>query len=276
MDKKRLRRLLLGEFTLGRIVRSVLFIYICLMLFAYFFADGMIFLPPPPSYVDGPGILKLETEDGETISAYYRANPSAKYTVLYSHGNAEDIGPASEFMDMFHSHGFSVMTYDYRGYGTSEGSPSEKKTYRDVEAAYNCLVDDLSVPPENIIIHGKSVGSGPAVHLAANREAGGLIVESGFVTAFRVRTHVPIVPFDDFANIGKIDHVRCPILFIHGKQDHTVPFWHGEKLFEKATAPKMNLWVESGGHNNVLGTAGEDYWKAVAEFVELIETNVAR
>jgi fermentation-respiration switch protein FrsA (DUF1100 family) len=276
MDKKKLRRLLLGEFTLGRIIRSILFVYICLMLFAHFFADGMIFLPPPPGYVDGPGILKLTTEDGQTISAYYRANPSAKYTILHSHGNAEDIGSASGFMDMYHARGFSVMTYDYRGYGTSEGSPSERKTYRDVEAAYDYLVDELSVPASNIIIHGKSVGSGMAVHLAANREAGGLIIESAFVTAFRVRTHVPIVPFDEFANIKKIADVECPILFIHGKQDRTVPFWHGEKLFEKATAPKMHLWVETAGHNDLLWEAGEDYWVTIAEFVEMVETNTAR
>jgi fermentation-respiration switch protein FrsA (DUF1100 family) len=250
---------------------SVLEIYIALLVIAYFFSDKLIFRPRPSSYNDNPAILKIETADGEEISALYLANPTADYTILHSHGNGEDIGDVHPIMASYYQKGFSVLVYDYRGYGTSEGKPSVSKSYKDADAAYEYLVKELNTPPEQIIAYGRSVGAALAVHTAYKHEVAGLIVESGFATAFRVRTVIPIAPFDKFRNIAKVPHIDCPKLFMHGEHDRVIPAWHGKALFKKASEPKMHLWVEDAGHNNVFVAADDDYWEAIGSFVEMIE-----
>jgi fermentation-respiration switch protein FrsA (DUF1100 family) len=101
----------------------------------------------------------------------------------------------------------------------------------------------------------------------------GLILESSFVTAFRVVTRIPLVPFDKFRNIYKIKQVQCPVLVIHGRDDKTIPFWHGEKLFEAANEPKLNFWVDGAGHNDLFWVAGNRYWDMIKEFTGVIRTN---
>jgi pimeloyl-ACP methyl ester carboxylesterase len=270
MDWIRLRRILVGDFTWKRLVRSLIEIYVALFVIAFFFADLLIFRPRDASYGDEIGIVKLPTEDGENISAVHLRHPAADYTVLYSHGNGEDIGDILPIVQFIYSKGFSVLAYDYRGYGMSDGRPSVKKSYLDAEAAYRYLVEDQKVAPEMIIAQGRSVGAALAIHTAYKHEIGGLIAESAFVTAYRTRTVIPLTPFDKFKNISKIDHVTCPILFIHGLKDRTIPAWHGIALHKKATSPKQCLWVEDAGHDNVLNIAWEQYWKTFDDFVESI------
>lgn len=168
--------------------------------------------------------------------------------------------------------GFSVFAYDYRGYGTSSGTASEENSYQDAEAAYDYLVNNLSVPANRIIALGRSLGGAVAVDLAHRRQLGGLIIESSFVSAYRVITKIPVFPFDKFKSLSKIKKVNCPVLVIHGTRDEVVPFWHGEKLFQEANEPKQSLWVEGAGHNNLFARAEERYEKALVEFVSLIES----
>lgn len=227
----------------------------------------MIFLPPSPGYKDDEKTIKIKTQDGETISAFYLPNEEAKYTLLISHGNAEDIGHMLPYLHELKSQGFSVFAYDYRGYGTSSGNPTEQSAYADISANYAYLTQTIGVPAERIIVMGSSLGAALAIDLAAREPVAGLIVESPFVTAFRVVTYVPLLPFDKFDNMGKISNVRCPILFVHGTHDRIVPIWHGRKLYEVATAPKQNFWVEGGGHNDLLWVAGNRYWQAIHAFV---------
>src|SRR4029077_4486173 len=163
-------------------------LYLGLLLVAVFLSDRMIFLPHPSSYRDSAEVLKITTASGKKISAVYLPNPAAKFTLLVSHGNAEDLGDDRDWLDTLRHAGFSVFAYDYEGYGTSEGKPSEKACYEDVAAAYEFLAVDLKTAPDTIIIFGRSVGTGPAAHIAAKRPSAGVILQSPFVSAFRVLT----------------------------------------------------------------------------------------
>ncbi|OKH33499.1 alpha/beta hydrolase [[Phormidium ambiguum] IAM M-71] len=270
MNKQILKKFIIGEFSYFRIMRSLFFIYACLCIYAYFFTDRIIFLPQPSTYQDNDRILKLTTKDGAKISAVYLPNPQAKFTILYSHGNAEDLGEIQFVLEELRNLGFAVFSYDYRGYGTSQGKPTETTTYKDIDAAYNYLTQKLGVNPENIILYGRSVGGGPSVDLASRKLVGGLILENTFVSTFRVATQIPIVPFDKFNNIAKIQKVRSPILIMYGKADRVIPFWHGEKLFATANEPKQVLVIENGGHDDFREVAGKKYDRALQEFTQLI------
>ncbi|MDQ4122360.1 MAG: alpha/beta hydrolase [Acidobacteriota bacterium] len=213
----------------------------------------------------------MNLASGGQISAVHLPNPQARYTILFSHGNAEDIGRALPTLEKLKAMGFSVFAYDYQGYGTSSGFPSEQNAYQDVEAAYNYLVENLGVPSDRIIAHGRSLGGAVAINLVQKRPVGGLIIESSFLTAYRVVTRIPLFPFDKFKSISKIKQVWCPVLVIHGKRDQVIPFSHGEKLFLEANKPKISFWVEEADHNNLLRMAGKGYEKALLDFVDLIE-----
>jgi fermentation-respiration switch protein FrsA (DUF1100 family) len=198
-------------------------------------------------------------------------NPNATYTILYSHGNAEDLGDIQDILHQFYEHGFSIMAYDYSGYGTSTGTPSEQTTYTNILTVYEHLLHEYHLRAEDILVFGRSVGGGPSVDLAARKPVGGLIIESSFVSAFRVVTRFPIFPFDKFNNLCKISAVSCPVLVIHGKRDGTIPFWHGKTLYEKAHFPKMKFWVDKAHHDDVVWIAGEVYWNVIEQFVDLVE-----
>lgn len=241
-------------------------VYLFLAIYGFFFADTMIFLPSPSSYRDDASLVKIPTGGRPTITARHLPCPGADATILYSHGNAEDLGDIRGDLERYCEHGFSVIAYDYRGYGTSQGRPSEKASYTDIDAVYEYLIRQARIRPETIIVQGRSVGAGPSVDLAVRRPVAGLILESAFVTAYRVLTRIPLFPFDKFDNLRKIGKVPCPVLVIHGKGDTIVPFWHGEMLYQRAQEPKMNLWVEGADHNDFRLVAGDEYWKTLARF----------
>jgi hypothetical protein len=245
-------------------------LYAVLCLLTYLLADRMIFLPPPSTYEDSARMLKFVSTGGIEISAVHLPNPTADYTILYSHGNAEDLGLIAPFLARLHEWGFAVFAYDYRGYGLSQGRPSERSAYQDAAAAYAYLTGTLGVSPSRIIAYGRSVGSGPSVDLATREPLAGLVVESGFLTAFRVLTRMPLLPFDKFRNIDKIRRVSCPVLVLHGIADEIVPLSHGRALYQAAAEPKRALWVEGAGHNDLTLVAGERQAAALREFAALI------
>ena len=143
-------------------------------------------------------VLKLTTADGATISARFFPTPKATFTLLFSHGNAEDIGYDTPFLEAVRDAGFAVFAYDYQGYGTSQGQPSEPHVYQDCEAAYNYLINNRHILPGRIIAWGRSLGAAAAVDLAARHPLAGLIMESAFTSAFRVLTRFALLPFDKF------------------------------------------------------------------------------
>ncbi|WP_254568171.1 alpha/beta hydrolase [Oscillatoria sp. HE19RPO] len=269
----KLKHLLIGEFSLKRLVRSLLFVYVSIGIYGYFFSERMIFIPQPASYSQLPGMLMLNSANEKQIAAVYLANPQADYTILYSHGNAEDLGDILPVLTQFQNIGFSVLSFDYQGYGISEGNPTERRAVQDMEAAYFYLTETLKIPPERIIVYGRSVGGGPALELAARYPVGGLVVESSFTSIFRTVTRIPIYPVDKFNNIRNIQRVNCPVLVIHGTEDEVIPFWHGEALFAAAPEPKQALWVEGAGHNDLIQVAGDRHSAALLGFVGLLEGN---
>ncbi|MGD9153618.1 MAG: alpha/beta hydrolase [Gammaproteobacteria bacterium] len=251
---------------LKSLIIFVVAIYLLFLIFAYFFADQMIFLPPLSGYIDTNDVIKLTTKDGVRISAVYLPNVHAKYTILFSHGNAEDLGYILPFLQDLNAQGFSVFSYDYRGYGTSKGRPTESRAYADANAAYDYLVNNLHVAPKHIVVFGRSLGAALAIDLAARKPVAGLIVESAFVTAFRVLTRIPVLPFDKFNNLRKIKQVRCPVLVIHAINDTVVPFWHGYKLYQVIKTPKQYLWVQNADHNDLFWVADKNYWPTIHKF----------
>jgi len=257
----------MSEYSIARFALYCGGLYLSLNLYALLVADKLIFLPQTPSYTTLPNEVKITSGNGEKINAVFLENPRAEYTILFSHGNAEDLGNVVPFMRQFHELGYSVLMYDYRGYGTSEGRPSARKTYQDIAAAYRWLIEEKGIDPKSIIAQGRSVGGGPATWLAANHEVGGLVLESTFVSAFRVKTRWPLMPWDKFNNLKFIKTVTCPVFIMHGRADEILPFWHGEKLYQAAPGKKMNLWIDNGMHNDYAYAAGPDYIRSFQTFV---------
>jgi len=234
-------------------------------------SDRLIFPAPASSYDDSPGIIKLKAADGNTIAARYFENPAATYTILHSHGNGEDIGRCKVAYDTIRSAGFNVLAYDYPGYGASTGSASESSVYASIDAAYDYLTGTLAIPPERIILYGRSVGSGPSVDLATRRPVAGLVLEGAFTSAYKAVTRIALFPGDRFENLKKMPGIKCPVLVIHGQRDCIISPSHGRKLAEAAGGPVSTLWVEKAGHNNLTSVAGESLKKSLQDFEALVK-----
>jgi abhydrolase domain-containing protein 17 len=265
------RKILIRNLSWKRLVLLLLFIYTFFALYIFFRADSMIFLPQPATYQDTKDILKLSVTGTERISAIYLPNPQSAYTLLYIHGNAEDLGDVRPLLDRWHDLGFSVFAYDYRGYGTSNGKPSESNAYQDANAAYRYLTEQLKISPQQIILYGRSLGGGSATELATRYSVAGLILESTFTSAFRVAVPFPLFPFDKFSNLVKLRKVNCPVLVMHGQADRKIPIHHGQLLYEAAPEPKISFWVAEAGHNDLIWMAGERYYQKLLSFQELVE-----
>ncbi len=265
-----LKRWVVGDVTLRRCLGSVLFVYGSLAAFAFFGADTLLYRPYPTAYVDTDETLKLTTASGARISAAFFEAPGARYTVLYSHGNAEDLDDVGYLVEQIRALGVNVLAYDYEGYGTSEGAPSERRVYEDIDAAFHYLTSARGLAPEQVILYGRSLGGGPSVDLASRAAVGGLILESTFISAFRVLTRARLLPFDRFDNLAKMPLVRCPVLVLHGTADPLIPRDQGQQLFDAATGPKLSLWVAGARHADVPIVAGPRYAVTLRAMLALV------
>ena len=246
---------------------TAVLVYVAFAAFAWLMSDRMIFQPPSPSYRAGQLPIVMVPTDGGSIATFHLPNPRAAVTVLYAHGNAEDLGQLVPYLEELRRTGFAVLAFDYRGYGMSTGSPpSAKGATSDMEAVYRHAVKTLAIPPSRIVLFGRSVGSGPATDLASRVPIGGLVLESAFVSAFRVLTRVSLLPFDRFHNLRHIRRVRAPVLVIHGTADEVIPVSHGRLLYEAAGQPRQALWIDGAHHNDVPFVAGARYWSTLAAF----------
>jgi len=230
---------------------------------AWLISDGMLYQAEYASRLAPAGGALIRAEDGRTISVLYLPNPAARYTLWYFHGNAESLGDIEPRLRALRDLGFAVFAYDYPGYGLSSGRPSEARIYASTQAALAYLRQAHGVTPDRILAFGRSMGGGPAVELAVRQPVAGLILQSAFTSVYRVMTRWPLLPFDKFENLRKIPRVRCPVLVMHGKEDHLVTFDHGEALFAAAPAPKWHLWSELAGHNDFEVFDGDAYRAAL-------------
>lgn len=178
----------------------------------------------------------------------------SRFTILFSHGNAVDLGQmTSFFIGLGQRINCNIFSYDYSGYGTSTGKPSEKNLYADIDAAWHALRTQYGISPENIILYGQSIGTVPTVDLASRYEVGAVILHSPLMSGMRVafpatkRTWF----FDAFPSIDKVPKVTSPVLVIHGTHDEVIDFSHGVTIYEKCQRPVEPLWVEGAGHNDV-------------------------
>lgn len=201
----------------------------------------------------------MNTSLHNRIPAFF-IDRGAKYTVLFSHGNAEDLGMIYDwFKEMSQEIDVNIMAYDYAGYGISLGETSEEAIYADIEAAFAYLTTVKDIPPSSIILYGRSLGTGPTCYLAAKQSklrqpVRGIVLQSPLLSAYRVAFHFRFsMPGDMFCNIDVIDKVECPVMIIHGTRDEVVPFWHGQELFLNIQTKyrARPFWVEGAGHNNI-------------------------
>ena len=249
------------------VLLTAVLVYVAFAAFAWLMSDRMIFQPLSPSYRAGQLPIVMVPTDGGSIATLHLPNPRAAVTLLYAHGNAEDLGQLVPYLEELRRTGFAVLAFDYRGYGMSTGSPpSAKGATSDMEAVYRHAVKTLAIPPSRIVLFGRSVGSGPATDLASRVPIGGLVLESAFVSAFRVLTRVSLLPFDRFHNLRHIRRVRAPVLVIHGTADEVIPVSHGRLLYEAAGQPRQALWIDGAHHNDVPLVGGTRYWSALTAF----------
>ncbi|PKA65495.1 hypothetical protein AXF42_Ash005829 [Apostasia shenzhenica] len=214
----------------------------------------------------------IETKAGNKIIATFWRHPYARFTLLYSHGNAADLGQMLDLFIELRAHlRVNVMSYDYSGYGASSGKPSEFNTYYDIEAVYECLKREYGVTQEELILYGQSVGSGPTLHLAARLpRLRGVVLHSAILSGIRVLYPVKMTFwFDIFKNIDKIRVVSCPVLVIHGTADDIVDWSHGKRLWELAKEKYDPLWIKGGGHCNL--ETYPEYIRHLRKFINAME-----
>ncbi|CAI9280466.1 unnamed protein product [Lactuca saligna] len=234
-------------------------------------SSGLLLLDRFP-HRENVDVLKLPTRRGNKIVAVYVRYPMATRTILYSHGNAADIGQMYElFIDLSIHLKVNLMGYDYSGYGQSSGKPSEHNTYADIEAAYKCLEESYNTKQEDIILYGQSVGSGPTVNLAARLpRLRAVVLHSPILSGLRVMYPVKHTYwFDIYKNIDKIQFVKCPVLVIHGTADEVVDCSHGKQLWELCEEKYEPLWIKGGKHCNL--ELYPEYIKHLKKFITIVE-----
>lgn len=212
------------------------------------------------------------SEDGTRIHAWLVRAERPVGVLLYFHGNAGNLAHRSEKLRRLRNAGFTIFIPDYRGYGRSEGSPTEEGVYKDARAAHDYLVTLPNIDPSRIIAHGVSLGGAVAVDVAVHRRFAAMILESTFSSAPDVAAAVyPFLParflmrtrLDSESKIGSL---HLPLLFIHGTNDSVIPFRLGKKLFEAANHPKRFEPIAGADHNDILFVAGESYLSLLRDF----------
>ncbi len=235
---------------------------VCLGLFflVHYLERNGVFFPGRDMTLDPSRVglayedLYLTTADGVRINAWFVRAPGGRSTLIFAHGNAGTMSDRIMKIKFFHDLGLNVLIFDYRGYGRSEGRPSEKGLYRDALAAYDHLKSRTGVDMKHIIVYGASLGGAVAVDLACHRPIAALVADSSITSAKDMAGILyPYLPSFflslKFDNMNKIKHLTMPKLFIHSPDDHVVPFSMGRRLFEAAASPKEFL-QSSGGHND--------------------------
>lgn len=215
--------------------------------------------------------VDLHAADGTRLKGWFVPNPEACRVLMFFHGNTRNISHCMDSLALFHRLGFSVMLFDYRGYGESEGSPAEDGTYLDAQAAWEYLLRERGLAPDDIVVLGRSLGAAIASWLAARHPPRALVIESTFTSLPDVAAdHHPWLPARVLARYRypvaeHLARIRCPVLIVHSRADEIVPFHHAERLLGIAPGPKELLEIE-GMHYNGYRTSGPRYEEGLAAF----------
>lgn len=215
----------------------------------------------------------LTTEDGVRIHGWFVPVHGARATVLHLHGNGGNISHRLERIAIFRALGFNIFLIDYRGYGKSEGRPSEEGTYLDARAGWHYLVDKRGLAPSDIILHGESLGGGVATELATEQTPAALIVESSFSSMVTLGSELyPWLPVRwvsryTYPSQENLARVRAPLLVIHSRDDEIIPFHHAQALFAAAADPKQLLEIR-GDHNGGFVLDRDAYVRGLGEFLQ--------
>lgn len=281
-----------------RIARIVILLCAGLVILLMAFEDKLIFFPAkyPEGFWsvenipagEGEIIPRIEdshfkSADGVSLHGWY-CTPQKKsaggfvpvssdMVLLWFHGNAGNITHRFDMISGLMELPVHVFIVDYRGYGKSGGSPSERGLYLDARAAWDHLTAERGIPANRIVVLGKSLGSAPAVDLASKVEPAGLIVQSGFTSApDMAATIFPFLPSallrTKMDSVGKIANVACPKLFIHSPIDEVVPYKLGRRLFDAAPEPKQFYEVARASHNETYIVGGKAYFQTLRAFID--------
>jgi len=265
--------------------------FIAFLLIGYLFIVGLITLMqnqmifhPSSELWDTPDRLNLEwsehrmeTSDGVMLHGWMIGDPSDKPVVVYSHGNAGNISGRVDIAGEIAKQGTAVFLYDYRGYGKSEGSPTEEGIYRDGQAVVRYLRDEQSIPERDMVFFGRSLGGAVAARQAAEFDGAGLVLDSAFISGKEIATDIfPFIPgflvgvdFPVDADLRR--SVAEHILILHARNDRIVPFHHGEALYriaQETTGSENVMFRElEGGHNTGFSQSRGMYGEAWSEFL---------
>ncbi len=220
--------------------------------------------------------VEFTTADGVKLHGWFVPAAEPRGTLLFFHGNAGNISHRLDSLRIFHDLGLGTLILDYRGYGQSEGTPSEEGTYLDAEAALGYLQKQRGVAAEGVIVFGRSLGAAIAAHLASRHQVRALILESAFTSVPEMAaTLYPFLPTRwlvrfSYATKDYVGERSCPLLVIHSRDDEIVPFEQGQALFAAANPPKRFLELR-GGHNDGFLASRRAYVKALDEFIRTLE-----
>jgi len=216
--------------------------------------------------------VRFEASDEVVLSGWWVPADDAEKTVLFFHGNAGNIGGRLDTVRIIHSMGLNLLIFDYRGFGQSGGSSSEKGLYRDADAAFGFLTEQMDISPGSVILWGRSLGGAVAAQSAARHPAGMLILESTFtsmtdaandlflwVPGFVLRNHA-------YNTLNYLEEISIPTLVIHSVDDEVIDFSHGRRLYEAAPRPKAFIELQ-GSHNHGFLHSKDDYISGISDFI---------
>jgi len=247
-----------------KILISVVIAYVALTILAFFLKEKIAFPAPSTSYIFGGPFFMID----DKISAVYLKAENPRFTIIYSHGNGEDIGEIFPLLQQWQQRGFNILAYDYFGYGHSKGKPSQDNILEAADIVFAWAKENIGTTKANTIIAGYSLGGAAAIHLASQNDVAGLIVMGAFSTAFNAVLPYNIFPFDMLKNIEKINNVSAPVLFIHGTADKIVPYRNCKALYAERKNNKTLLAIKGAGHLDLFTYKPEEFWNAINNFVQ--------
>jgi len=260
-------------------------IYVGLAAFLFFTQSRLVYFPTSEIVAtpDQIGLsyksVSFKAPDGVKLSGWFIPADSPRGVVIFCHGNAGNISHRLESIEIFHRLRLSIFIFDYRGYGASEGTPSEEGSYLDVKGAWNYLIEHDGLAPSDIILFGRSLGGAVAAWLAGQYLPKALIIESTFTSAPDLAGElyfylpVKLLCRYKYNALAAIREVHCPVLIVHSQEDEIVSFRHGRKLFDAANEPRVFLEI-SGSHNDGFITSSSVYLNGLKAFLDQVDGNI--